>query len=117
LAARYWVGGNANWDSTAGTKWALTTGGTGGQAVPTSADDVFLDHGTGFGNVTLASGYAAACKSITCTGYTNTLASADATGSLTVSGAVTFVSGMTLSCTNLLACNTTAAIEIGRAHV
>jgi hypothetical protein len=26
-ASRYWVGGTANWDGTAGTKWALTSGG------------------------------------------------------------------------------------------
>ena len=44
MAARYWVGGTANWDATAGTKWALTSGGAGGQAVPTSADDVFIDN-------------------------------------------------------------------------
>ena len=44
MAAKYWVGGTANWDATAGTKWALTSGGAGGQAVPTSADDVFIDN-------------------------------------------------------------------------
>lgn len=41
MANRYWVGGNANWDATAGTKWATTSGGAGGAAVPTAADDVF----------------------------------------------------------------------------
>ena len=43
MADRYWVGGTAAWDGTAGTKWALTSGGAGGQAIPTSADDVFFD--------------------------------------------------------------------------
>jgi len=43
MAARYWVGGTANWDGTAGTKWALTSGGTGGQAIPGTGDDVFID--------------------------------------------------------------------------
>ena len=113
MASRYWVGGNANWDSTVGTKWSLVSGGTGGAAVPTNADDVFLDNGAGTGNVTLASGYAAVCKSITCTGYVGTLASADATGSLSVSGAITFVAGMTLSCTNLLSALTTATLTAG----
>ena len=44
MAAKYWVGGTANWDTTAGTKWALTSGGAGGQTIPTSADDVFIDN-------------------------------------------------------------------------
>lgn len=43
MGDRYWVGGTANWDGTAGTKWALTSGGAGGQAVPTSSDDVYFD--------------------------------------------------------------------------
>ena len=30
MADRYWVGGTAAWDGTAGTKWALTSGGAGG---------------------------------------------------------------------------------------
>ncbi len=111
--AHYWVGGNANWDATAGTKWATSSGGAGGAAVPTSADDVFLDNGTGTGNVTLASGYAANAKTIDCTGYVGTLSSADATGSLTVAGSVTFVAGMTLSCTNSLVVNTTATLTSG----
>ena len=52
MAARYWVGGTANWDNTAGTKWALTSGGAGGQAVPTAADDVYIDSGSGVRNNT-----------------------------------------------------------------
>jgi len=39
-ADRYWVGGTANWDGTAGTKWATSSGGNGGASVPTTADDV-----------------------------------------------------------------------------
>ena len=42
MADRYWVGGTANWDGTAGTKWATSSGGLGGASVPTSADDVFF---------------------------------------------------------------------------
>jgi len=113
MANRYWVGGNANWDSTAGTKWATTSGGVGGSAVPTSTDDVFLDNGVGTGNVTLASGYAANCKSLVCTGYVGTLASANTTGSCTVAGAITFVAGMTLSITNTMSATTTATLTSG----
>ena len=71
MADRYWVGGNANWDATAGTKWATTSGGAGGAAVPNAADDVYLDNGTGTGNVSVTS--TAFCRSLNCTGYTGTL--------------------------------------------
>lgn len=113
MANRYWVGGNANWDGTAGTKWATTSGGAGGSAVPTSVDDVFLDNGAGTGNVTLASGYAANCKSLVCTGYVGTLASANTTGSLTIAGTLTFVAGMTLSVTNTFNLTITSTITSG----
>lgn len=115
MAARYWVGLADTWNGTAGLKWSTTSGGVGGAAVPTSADDVFLDGSILSGNVTLASGYAAVCKSITCTGYVGTLASADATGSLSVQGVggITFVAGMTLSCTNLLSVSATMPLTAG----
>jgi fibronectin-binding autotransporter adhesin len=92
MANRYWVGGNANWDGTAGTKWATTSGGAGGAAVPTASDDVFLDNGTGTGNVTVNA--TSVCKSLTCTGYIGTFTMS---AQLTVSGSVTFVAGMTLA--------------------
>jgi hypothetical protein len=44
MAARYWVGGTDNWNGTAGNKWATTSGGAGGAAVPVAADDVFIDN-------------------------------------------------------------------------
>lgn len=98
MGDRYWVGGNANWDATAGTKWATSSGGTGGAAVPTAADDVYLDNGAGTGNVSVTA--PAVCRSLNCTGYTGTLTQGtsitigDATagaGSI----ALKFVSGMT----------------------
>ena len=54
MADRYWVGGSASWDATAGTKWSLTSGGAGGSAVPTSSDDVYIDSGSGAVTVTVA---------------------------------------------------------------
>jgi len=77
MADRYWVGGTANWDGTAGTKWATTSGGAGGASVPTSADDVFFDAASGVSTVTLVS--VATCRSLNCTGFTGTL-----TGSATL---------------------------------
>jgi len=91
MANRYWVGGTANWDGTTGTKWATTSGGAGGASVPTTADDVFLDANSGANTVTIAAGNTG-CKSLTCTGFTGTLASSD---SLTISGGFTLVAGMT----------------------
>jgi hypothetical protein len=51
MALRYWVGGTANWDGTAGTKWSATSGGAGGASVPTVADDVFFDSFSPVGTV------------------------------------------------------------------
>lgn len=73
MANRFWVGGSANWDGTAGTKWATTSGGSGGAAVPTVADDVFLDGNSGASTVTIATANAL-CRSLNCTGFTGTLA-------------------------------------------
>jgi len=91
MADRYWVGGTATWDNTAGTKWALTSGGAGGQAVPTSADDVFFDGGSGVNTVTIT-GFAVNAKSINCTGFTGTITGISG---ITVAGSITLVAGQT----------------------
>jgi hypothetical protein len=114
MADRYWVGGSANWDSTAGTKWSATSGGAGGASVPTSADAVFFNAASGTVTVTVATGGGTAL-SINCTGFTGTIAG---TAALNISGSVTLVSGMTFSHTgtiNLLATGTltTAGKTIG----
>src|SRR3990167_4136103 len=94
MAARFWVGGTDNWDATVGTKWATTSGGAGGAAVPTSADDVYLDANSGAVTVALASGNRV-CQSFDCTGFTGTFNYAG--WNLRVfNGAVTFVAGMTV---------------------
>jgi len=92
MAARYWVGGTASWDGTAGTKWALTSGGAGGQTVPTAADDVFFDAASGVNTITITA--TANAKSITCTGFTGTLAGSIA---LNVAGSITLSTGMTFN--------------------
>lgn len=91
MANRYWVGGTANWDGTAGTKWSDTSGGTGGFSVPTTADDVFFDSNSGTNTITIATGNTGA-KSINCTGFTGTIAG---TANITVAGSITLVSGQT----------------------
>ena len=105
MANRHWVGGTANWDATAGTKWALTSGGVGGQAVPTSADDVFFDAASGA--VTVTSTVGTSCLSINFTGFTGTFA-----GSTTFhrGGNVTLGSGMTTTFTGNFSVEATATL-------
>lgn len=43
MAARYWVGGSGNWDSSSTTHWSTSSGGASGASVPTSSDDVIFD--------------------------------------------------------------------------
>lgn len=93
MANRYWVGGSATWDATAGTKWALTSNGAGGQAVPTNADDVFFDGASG--TVTVTMGAASnVCKNLNFNGFTGTWTGANG---LDVYGSVYFSSTMTFS--------------------
>lgn len=105
ISNRFWVGGTANWDATAGTKWATTSGGAGGAAVPTAADDVFFDAASGAVTITLnANGV---CRSLNCTGFTgsfihNTLVSltiGDGTAGAS-NVALKFVAGMTYTIAN-----------------
>jgi len=96
MAARYWVGGTATWDATAGLKWALTSGGVGGLRVPTSSDTVFFDANSGANTVTL--GANADCSTLTMTGFTGTLAFSTFNISLAGSGTV-FTQSTTMSVT------------------
>ena len=105
MANRYWVGGTASWDGTAGTKWSATSGGGGGASVPTSADDVFFDANS-TGTVTIATGNTGA-KSITCTGFTGTIAGSAA---ITVSGSITLVAGMSYTHSGTVTINATATL-------
>jgi hypothetical protein len=105
MADRYWVGGTAAWDGTAGTKWALTSGGTGGQAVPTSADDVFFSN-LSTGTCTISTGNTGA-KSIDCTGFTGTITG---TAAITVAGSITLVAGMTYSHTGTVTMSGTGTL-------
>jgi hypothetical protein len=88
MPSRYWVGGTASWDGTAGSKWAATSGGAGGESVPTTADDVFFDANSS-GTVTIAAGNTGA-KSINCTGFTGGIAGST---NITVAGSITLDAG------------------------
>lgn len=97
-ADRYWVGGAASWDGTAGSKWDTVSGGSGGSAVPTSSDACFFDAASGAVTITIASGNTG-CGSLDFTGFTGTLAGSTA---ITISGNVTYGSGMTRSYTGIM---------------
>lgn len=108
MANRYWVGGTAAWDGTAGTKWATTSGGGGGAAAPTAADDVFFDAASGAAVVTLVSTGSVA-RSVNCTGFTGTLTHSASTtltlGDGTSGGgnvALLLVAGMTYTLGNAI---------------
>jgi phage baseplate assembly protein gpV len=91
MADRYWVGGTANWDGTAGTKWATTSGGAGGASVPTSADNVFFDANSGAVTVTLNA--IGECNNLNFTGFTGTWSAVNYP--ITIYGNLTVVAAMT----------------------
>ena len=68
MANRFWVGGTAAWDATAGAKWSTTSGGVSGAAVPGSEDVVTFDVASGAAVVTITD-FSEALRVIT-TGFT-----------------------------------------------
>jgi len=111
MAARYWVGGTATWDATAGTKWSTTSGGAGGASVPTSVDQVLLNAASGTNTITVDSG--AVCAQLTMTGFTGTLAFG--TNSIEIAGnaSVVFNQPTTMSVTGTPVVNLTYAGSTG----
>lgn len=65
MAARFWVGGTGNWDAADTTHWAATSGGAGGETVPTSSDTVTFDSNSGAGATVTITGATANASSIT----------------------------------------------------
>ena len=66
MADRYWVGGSATWDNTAGTKWSTTSGGPGGasrtfmqgrQRVYCNVGDTLDVYSNGASGKTITGGY------------------------------------------------------------
>ncbi|MFZ4600052.1 MAG: beta strand repeat-containing protein, partial [Terrimicrobiaceae bacterium] len=107
MANRYWVGGTASWDATAGSKWALTSGGAGGQAVPTGSDDVFFDAASG--TVTCTVGSTVSCLNLNFTGFTGTFNQGNginASGGLTCSNTMTVSSSANINFFSTVSGNT-----------
>lgn len=105
MASRYWVGGTDSWDATAGTKWALTSGGAGGQAVPTSSDNVFMDANSGASTVSIAT--TATCLTLDTTGFTGTLNRTS--GGIIISGSLVIGATITSFNPNNIAFNSTSS--------
>lgn len=102
MADRYWVGGTANWDGTAGTKWSATSGGAGGASVPTSADNVFFNASSGSGTVTIST-VNANCNNLDFSGFTGTIFSVSNTPGIYIYGNLVVSAGMTWSASSNLA--------------
>lgn len=105
MASRYWVLGSGSWDATSTSHWSATSGGSSGASVPTSADDVFFNGGSGGGTVSLLDAYkgSMSCKSIDTRGFTGNFVCANNwcnlvvyNGSVNLSGG-TFGEGVQLS--------------------
>lgn len=90
MADRYAVA-TGNWNAT--STWSDTNGGAPGSSAPVNGDNAYLTATSGGITVTLTA--AAACTTLTCTGFTGTLALSAYI--LTVAGNVTLGSGMTVS--------------------
>lgn len=107
MAARFWVtGGTGNWNST--TNWSTTTGGASGASVPTSVDTATFDAASGSGIATLD--ISPTIQTLTCTGFTGTLAFGTNSISLNSTGTVfTGATTMTVSGTPLIILNNNTA--------
>jgi hypothetical protein len=107
MANKYWVtGGTGNWNST--TNWSLLSGGVSGAPVPTSADAVLLDASSGSGTVTLD--ISPDIQTLTCTGFTGTLAFGTNTISLNSTGTIfTGATTMTVTGTPQIICTNSSA--------
>lgn len=98
-----------NW-SAAGTWSTTSSAGADNSGPPTNANDVIFDSGS-TGTVTVNTTTCVA-KTVTCQGSGNKIAFTSGQN-LTVSGSVTFFSGMTLSGTGKLTMNTTGTLTTG----
>ena len=107
MAARFWVtGGTGNWNST--TNWSATSGGASGASVPGSADTAAFDASSGSGTVTLD--ISPTIQTLTCTGFTGTLAFGTNTISLNSTGTIfTGATTMTVTGTPLIICTNSSS--------
>jgi hypothetical protein len=110
MANRFWVtGGTGNWNST--TNWSTTSGGASGASVPGSGDAALLNAASGSGVVTLD--ISPTIQTLTCTGFTGTLAFGTNTISLNSTGTI-FTGSLTMTVTGtplIIATNSSATVR------
>ncbi|WP_375562326.1 T9SS type A sorting domain-containing protein [Bernardetia sp. OM2101] len=88
----FWVGGTGNWNNTA--NWSLTSGGAGGECIPTATDDVNFDGSSGLAGGTVTLDVAAPVRDFI---YDVAGATFDAANALTVNGTTTIATTRTIS--------------------
>ncbi|MCX6351397.1 MAG: PKD domain-containing protein [Bacteroidetes bacterium] len=99
-ADRYWVGGKGDWDGTAGSKWASTSGGSGGASIPSDTDNVYFDGNSGNDTITV-NGTDGICLSLDFIGFKGIFAnksgfSLKIYGSFTVAPSMTYINYSTI---------------------
>jgi hypothetical protein len=90
MASRFWVGGSGTWNGSNTTNWAATSGGGGGQTVPTSSDTVTFDTNSGASATVTIATVPASCSALTINKADLTLTQSDV---LVVSGTFTLTTG------------------------
>ena len=109
MATKYWVGGNGNWSSL--TNWRTTSGGAVVTTAPGSADAAVLDANSGASVVTVDSNIT--IQTLTCTGFTGTLAFGTNTITLNSTGTIfTGATTMTVTGTPLIICTATVTTTL-----
>ena len=99
MATKYWVGGDGNWSSL--TNWRTTSGGAVVTTAPGSTDAAVLDANSSTSVVTVDSNIT--IQTLTCTGFTGTLAFGTNTISLNSTGTIfTGATTMTVTGTPLI---------------
>jgi hypothetical protein len=94
VSNRYWIGGTGDWSDTA--HWDVHSGGAGGDTIPTSSDDVFIDSASGFGaGGTITMTESSFCCDMTLTSGHSYTINCDS-NNFAVSGSLTLEIGMTM---------------------
>lgn len=105
MANRYWVGGAGTWDTSSTTHWSASSGGASGASVPTAADSVFFDSGSGTaGTVTMTGALTCLDITVSVTGWTFANGTSP---TLAISGSMSLNSGTTWSSTGAITFNAT----------
>jgi hypothetical protein len=92
MANRYWVGDSGKWSDTA--HWSASSGSTPGEAVPSTADDVFFDANSfSTGSQTITIDALAYCNNLNTTGISNS-PSIVLSSSITLYGSITLTDGI-----------------------